>query len=88
MEQRNKKGEGGLSAGFAAYAVFKGVGSRFASVASRSTVMNGAIAVGRKCELGQDFCECGQPREGGCTAESGQGTYAGPRASLVRSRSP
>ena len=49
----------GVSAGFAAYAVFEGVGSRFASVASRSTVMNRAIAVGRKRELGQDLCECG-----------------------------
>ena len=60
-----KKTKGGLSAGFAAYAVFEGVGSKFASVASRSNVMNGAIAVGRKCELGQDFCECGQPHKGG-----------------------
>ena len=50
-----KKRRRGFSAGFAAYAVFKGVGSRFASVASRSTVMNRAIAVGRKCELGARF---------------------------------
>ena len=54
-----KKRRRGFSAGFAAYAVFEGVGSRFASVASRSTVMNRAIAVGRKRELGQDLCECG-----------------------------